>query len=429
MYKGQEIVNLAEKQLGTRGTAAKNYCGMPDNANYCDAFVTWLFYKKDAKKYFCDGKKQVYCPTTIKLIRKEMPMLPIYFGLPGDIIFLDWEPNGDPNHIAIVRNRVSDLEIDTVEGNTSKQNSKGQTVATGVVANKTRPYLNPQNKKVQIQGMFRPQFPVDKSEFDASKKLVIDGLFGFNSIACLQKALKKLGYYSGAIDAIMGLNTVKGLQKAAGVTADGSFGPNTTKAVQKMVGAKADGFFGPTSTKKLQEWINKVNASTPSKGSKIVAEAKKFAWPEETPEKKWAYKTGSCLKSYAEALKKYLKHTSKKAKSDCGYFVTTCVRASGVSSTFLCLKDNDDPFPAVPSTMEIVYKGKKIASGILKAGDIIRYKKDSGSQHALIYMGNGLIAEAGREIRFPVIRKSKKYNDESVKHSTLQVIRAKETTK
>ena len=422
MYKGQAIVNLAEKQLGSRGSAAKAYCGLPSGANYCDAFVSWLFYKEGCRQYFCDGKKQTYCPTTIEILRKEMPMLPIYLGLPGDVILFDWEPNGNPNHIGIVRNRVSDLEIDTVEGNTSGYGT------TGVVANKTRPYYIPKTKKVQIQGMFRPQFPVDKSEFDANKKLTIDGLFGFNSIACLQKALKIKGFYTGAVDAIMGLGTVKALQKAAGVDADGSWGPKTTKAVQKMIGAKVDGLFGPESTKKLQEWINKVTASTPSTGLKIVAQAKKFAWPCDTPEKKWAYKTGSCLKIYATALKKFLKYTSKKAKSDCGYFVTVCVRASGVSSTFLCLNDNDDPFPAVPSKMYIAFSGKVVPDKYLKPGDSVRYKKKNGSQHAYIVIDDNHIAEAGREIRFPVIRKLKansKCNASGVKHNTIQILRAK----
>lgn len=282
MYKGQAIVNLAEKQIGTRGAEAKKYCGLPSNANYCDGFVTWLFYKEDVADLFCNGKKQVYCPDTIVLIRRQMPMLPIYLGLPGDVIFLDWEPNGTPNHIAIVRKRVSDLEIDTVEGNTSMQNDKGQTIATGVVANKTRPYFIPGTNKVQIAGMFRPQFHVDKSEFDASNKLIIDGLFGFNSIACLQKALKAMGLYTGEIDAIMGLGTVKGLQKVAGVEADGSWGPKTTKAVQRMIGTKADGFFGPKSVKALQEWINKQNSLTwqqkATKWARETAESGKYSY-------------------------------------------------------------------------------------------------------------------------------------------------------
>jgi YD repeat-containing protein len=76
--------------------------------------------------------------------------------------------------------------------------------------------------------------------------------------------------------------------------------------------------------------------------------------------------------------------------------------------------------------MKIVWKGSKIPSGTLKAGDIIRYKKTSGSQHTLMYIGDSKIAEAGRKIRFPRIAKdTKKYNASGVKFSTIQVIRAK----
>lgn len=348
MYKGQEIVNLAEKQLGTRGSAAKAYCGLPSGANYCDAFVSWLFYKENCRDLFCDGKKQTYCPTSIKLVRKQMPMLPIYLGLPGDVIFFDWEPNGDPNHIGIVRSRVSDLEIDTVEGNTSGYGT------TGVVANKTRPYFIPKTKRVQIQGMFRPQFAVDKSEFDASKKLTVDGLFGFNSIACLQKVLKSKGYYSGAIDAVMGLGTVKGIQKAAGVEADGSWGPNTTKAVQKMTGAKVDGFFGPASVKALQTWINK--QMFPTLGDKIADTAKSYVG-------KVPYKKGG---------------TDIKKGVDCTGFVQECYRLNGIKL------DN-----------KLSSWGPSIGKDVSKAlpGDIFTYKDKSGIHHG-IYIGDGKVVHA-----------------------------------
>ena len=79
----------------------------------------------------------------------------------------------------------------------------------------------------------------------------------------------------------------------------------------------------------------------------------------------------------------------------------------------------------VPSSMQIVLKGKKIPSGFLQPGDIIRYKKKSG-QHTMMYMGNGRIAEGQRGNNFPAIKKdTKKYNKSNVKFKTLQVIRAK----
>ena len=114
--------------------------------------------------------------------------------------------------------------------------------------------------------------------------------------------------------------------------------------------------------------------------------------------------------------------SAKISQSDCGYFVSVCVRAAGLGSSFNCLNWS----AKLPSTLKIAYEGKKISSGVLKPGDIVRYKKTSGSQHALMYLGNGKIAEAGRKIRFPVIRKdTQKYNAKNVRHATLQVIRAK----
>lgn len=298
-----------------------------------------------------------------------------------------------------------------------------------------------------------------KSEAPAVEdgKLVVDGIGGSATVKAMQRffgttqdgvisgqskvqaqfypALKAVQYGKG------GSACIKNLQKWVGVEQDGILGKGTAAAWQKKLkDAKyytgiIDGYFGAMSMEAWQRYLNdhdKAVYPKPTNASKIVAEAKKFAWPCGTAKKKYAFKTGSCLKAYAVALKKYLKHTSRKAKSDCGYFVTTCVRAAGISSTFLCLKDNDDPFPAVPSTMEIVFKGKMVPDGILKPGYSVRYKKKNGSQHAYTVIDDNHIAEAGREIRFPVIRKiaaNSKCNAAGVKHSTIQVLRAKETTK
>lgn len=159
---------------------------------------------------------------------------------------------------------------------------------------------------------------------------------------------------------------------------------------------------------------------------KITSKAKEFCWPLGTAKKKWAYDTGSPLKAYVTACKKFMKKTAKVSQSDCGYFVSTCVRAAGVDSDFVALGGTKDSFPKVPSQFNVAFSGKKIPDGTLLPGDIIRYKKTNGGQHTLMYYSNGVIAEAGRESRFPVLRKdTKKYNADSVKHSTIQVLRAK----
>lgn len=235
----------------------------------------------------------------------------------------------------------------------------------------------------------------------------------------------------------------------AGLSVDGNAGARTCSAIrifQKTYGIKADGSFGSQSKRKAEEII-KEHANVPKgydgeypnttvkttekveQGSKIVAKAKEYAWSYGTASSKYSYSKGSPKDAYKTALKKYMNKTAKISLSDCGYFVSTCVRASGIASSFLALKGVKDAFPSVPSSMQIVHKGSKIPDGLLKPGDIIRYKKTSG-QHTLMCYASGKIAEAGRENQFPAIESdTKKYNKSNVKASTIEVIRAKPVSK
>lgn len=218
----------------------------------------------------------------------------------------------------------------------------------------------------------------------------------------------------------------------AGLAVDGKCGSKTTSAIkkyQKQYKLKVDGVFGSQSRKKAQSIINAHKpkpkpAPTPSTNAqKIVAKAKEFAWPYGTASKTIAYKTGYAKAVYRTALKKYMGKSAKISQTDCGYFVSTCVRSSGVSGTFLALPGKaSQSYPAVPSTMKIVSKG---GVGSLQAGDIIRYRKTNNHQHVVLYIGDGYIAHAGRGNWFPKVAKSKPWNNSNVKKSTIQVIRAK----
>lgn len=219
---------FAKSFLGKGGATFRSYCGLPSGAAWCDAFVTYIFHKTDNASLFCGGKKQTYCPTTIKLLRKELAQIPLYLAMPMDIIFFDWDRNGVPNHIGFVRGKVSTSSINTIEGNTSNK-----------VMNKTRP-------SKYVCGIFRPHF---KPTFKVAK-LAVDGDCGYNTIAMLQKAL------GITVDGILGLGTVKAVQKWAGVAQDGQWGNGTSKAVQKKIGTTADGAFGKNSVIALQKWIN-----------------------------------------------------------------------------------------------------------------------------------------------------------------------------
>lgn len=238
-------LKIAEKHLGQGGATFRKYCGLPSGAAWCDAFVTYIFNEAGNASLFCGGKKQTYCPTTIKILAKELAQIPMYLAMPSDVIFFDWEMNGTPNHIGFVRSKVSSSTINTIEGNTSNK-----------VMYKTRPAK-------YVQAIYRPHFK--PATMPTKGKLSNSSDFQYKSIYMLQVVL------GTTPDAILGKSTVAALQRKAGLTGkaiDGAWGPATSKAIQsKLLGFKGkdvDGVWGEKSTVALKAWINKQYSATPA---------------------------------------------------------------------------------------------------------------------------------------------------------------------
>ena len=439
MKTNKQVLAIAQKHLGQGGARFRKFAGLPAGAAWCNAFVDYVANEGGVKALYFNGKKETYCPHSIQWCKKNLAEIPLYLALPMDIIYFDWDRNGNPNHIGLVRAKKGPGAIYTIEGNTNG----------GKVANKTR-------AGKYVQAVYRPHYVPAKV---GKAKLKNDGNFGYYSIYNLQLALgmKPSG--------ILTKETVKFLQKRAGATADGCWGPGTSKKVQKMIGANADGVFGKTSVIALQKWINNINyppakkkpaaakpaaTATTSKPKptttaakpaakpapvktvkltnqqKLLKKAKELAWAYGTAKKKYAYKTGAPKAVCKKAMKKYGWADNKGEMSDCGNFISTVVRESGVDKSFKALHGLKDPFPKTEKKFNIVLKGKAIPAGFLKAGDIIRYKKTNGHQHAMMYFGSGKVCEASHYSVFGVIRKDeKKYNTKS-KKKTIQVLRAKE---
>lgn len=362
------LLKIAESHLGQGGSRFRKYCGLSSGQAWCAAFVTFVFAEGTDSSLFYGGKKVVYCPYAIKWCQANLANIPVYLALPGDIIFFDWNNNAVPDHIGFVRERKSDTAVYTIEGNTSG----------GIVAKKTRSVK-------YVCGCFRPDFP---ATFDVSKELDIDGQFGYNSIACLQKALKV------DIDGILGKETVKALQKYVGVTPDGSWGAKTSKAVQKLLGVTADGYFGEKSVKALQKWINKQNTN------KVLNKAKALAWAEGTAKSKYAFKGGSATSAFKKAFDKYYPEHTKWGNAPskgacCDVFAGTCIRATV-----------DKNFPR-GYTEQIAYKSDKLKKivkenvkpyEISKPGDVICYTKNkSGSKRHVLIRGENCLYEAQYE--------------------------------
>ena len=356
-----ELLKLAQAHLGQGGAVFNRYCN--SSGAWCCAFVTYIFHEGNDSPLFYGGKIVVYCPTAIKWCSANLAMIPAYLALPMDIGFFDWNHNGLPDHIGFIRERKSCDEVYTIEGNTNG----------GVVAQKTRPVK-------YIQGIYRPHF---KASFDASKPLVIDGLFGYNSIAVTQTALKKLGYYNGAIDAIMGKGTVKAIQKWAGVAQDGAWATKTSKAIQKKLGVTADGLFGKESCKAFQKWAN----------------AQVF--PQQDPLKKWYDAMTTQYKWSKNQKYKWVSPTieSSKKKGTCITFPSVSLQRLGMlpSGGYAYFNPDSNKLADKPSGWikehsewyELFYPNKTATElwkeGKIKKGDIVGF--DNPNYHTMVFMG------------------------------------------
>ena len=379
-----ELYNLAKSYLGQGGRTFRNFCGLPSSAAWCAAFVSYIFSKGGDASLFYGGKKVVYVPSAENWLFANCANIPIYLAMPMDVVTFDWNLNGTPDHIGFIRGRKSDTEVLTIEGNTSG----------GIVANRVRPAK-------YISGCFRTQF-APSSSWSASKPLVIDGQFGYSSIACLQKAL------GVKVDAILGKQTVKALQKRAGVAQDGSWGVKTSKAVQKMIGATADGWFGENSVKALQKWINKQNEVKPK------------------PQTRWDKANAWAVKIAKDGRYKYVRYTDDQYTHECcichprGYaFGWNCIgfawaiwhHGAGLPNRCNCEVINNsqaDKLMRMKASDALAFvkertglkdvnvfrTAKYFPVENLKQGDIILFFDGLEYYHTAYYMGNGKIADA-----------------------------------
>lgn len=243
MMTNTELLAIAKKQLGNSGSKYRKYVGA--SGNYCNMFVYWLFnangcaslFPLPATKYY-----RTYCPDSIKWCRKNLAEIPPYIAMACDIIYMDWEPNGVPNHIGIVDHKISTAKIATVEGNTS--GVKNGKAVSGIVAEKTR------NTRYTI--IFRPHFKGTYKKVP----LKVDGDMGYQTIGGFQVVL------SLSADTILGIATVKKAQAWAGAKQDGAWGKGTSKAIQSKLAkegyytGKIDSEFGKQSVIGLQKYCN-----------------------------------------------------------------------------------------------------------------------------------------------------------------------------
>ena len=282
MMTNTQLLAVAKKQLGNGGSKYRGYVGA--SGNYCNMFVYWLFnangcaslFPLPATKYY-----RTYCPDSIKWCRKNLAEIPPYIAMACDIIYMDWEPNGIPNHIGIVDHKVSTTAIATIEGNTSG----------GIVAAKTR--------NTRYTNIFRPHFNGTYKKVP----LVVDGDMGYQTIGGFQVVL------GISADTILGIATVKKAQAWAGAKQDGAWGKGTSKSIQSKLAkegyykGKIDSEFGKQSVIGLQKYCNAklftVKTTKPTAPKPTPKPAPKPATPKpSTPTRTKMSKIGHARKDY-----------------------------------------------------------------------------------------------------------------------------------
>ena len=381
-----QLYNFAKSFLGQGGKTFRNYCGLPANAAWCAAFVTYIEQKGGNASLFYGGKKVVYVPSAEQWLFANCANIPIFLAMPMDIVTFDWNNNGVPDHIGFVRDRKSDTEVYTIEGNTYG----------GVVALKTRPAK-------YISGCFRPQF-APSSSWSATKKLDIDGQFGYSTIAVMQRWL------GVKVDAILGRQTIKALQKAFGVAQDGSWWTATSKAIQRVLGVEADGWFGEKSVKAFQKYLNEHAFPTPKPQQTV--QDKMCAWAKKICDSgKYYYKV------YTDDPNTHLCpicHPGSGNGWNCIGFAVACWKHGGglpckcncevinnsTGDRMLNMSDSDLLATARNkiglNDIKVIRNKGGIPTSQLQKGDLVMYYDGSTYTHMALYVGDGKIADSAR---------------------------------
>ena len=225
MILAEKIIETALAEIGVKESPAnsnrqkygKDY-GVNGTA-WCCQFVWWVFKHAGATAFFYGGKKTAYCPTLMQYYKDKGQLVKKNFE-PGDIIFFDFNGNGQPDHVGIVE-RVVGNKVYTIEGNTSVGNDTNG----GQVMRRTR-----SGKTILCAA--RPKYDKNEKEgCEVKLETLKKGCEGDN-VKALQTLLIGYGYDCGrhGADGDFGADTdraVRVFQKGAGLTVDGVVGKNT----------------------------------------------------------------------------------------------------------------------------------------------------------------------------------------------------------
>ena len=210
------ILEIAKAEVGTIEGPKDNETkyGAFTKANFlpwCGSFVMW-----------CANQAGVKVPNTVSTVAgaAAFKKMGTWFEAdcgqspqPGDILYFDFPGDGVDriSHVGICKGIKSDGVVYAYEGNTSSS-KKGSQRNGGEVCEQTRAYKTNKDKvSVSIVGWGRPNYKGNEVNVDVP--------------------VSDTPAFPGQIKPGTKSESVKTVQKALGLKADGDYGPATTKAV------------------------------------------------------------------------------------------------------------------------------------------------------------------------------------------------------
>ena len=207
--------------------------------------------------------------TDITLGRNRNRLVGLANARPGDIVIFNWD-GGGTDHVGFVEKNLGNGVLQTIEGNTSSGAAGSQSAGNGVWRRR---------RSSSIAAIIRPAYTGSVTITPTTHKidvgLVVDGIFGVNTIKRLQSVLGTpvdgliSSQYSGNMKYVpaagsgwlwsvnpVGSQAVAALQRKLRVEDDGIIGPTTIKALQRYLGVEADGYCGSITVRALQARLN-----------------------------------------------------------------------------------------------------------------------------------------------------------------------------
>lgn len=207
--------------------------------------------------------------TDITLGRNRNRLVGLANARPGDIVIFNWD-GGGTDHVGFVEKNLGNGVLQTIEGNTSSGAAGSQSAGNGVWRRR---------RSSSIAAIIRPAYTgsvtITPTTHTIDVGLVVDGIFGVNTIKRLQSVLGTpvdgliSSQYSGNREYVpaagsgwlwsvnpVGSQAVAALQRKLGVEDDGIIGPTTIKALQRYLGVEADGYCGSITVSALQARLN-----------------------------------------------------------------------------------------------------------------------------------------------------------------------------